>query len=222
MTKLIIFDWDDVFTLGSSQAYYQCYHETLRELGIELPVEEEWRRIRSQWGKPHREELRALLQEQPTYLDEACAIYERKFFGDVFVRHLSYVSGANELLVRLQERYTLAIATGAHPWLLRERVMPWFAIPTVFTKIISSYELPDVSYAKPHPYMVNEILTQTGITASETVLVGDAVTDMQMAQAAGVTPIAVLTGHLTRTAAEGLGIPYIIPQVTDLETVLDY
>ena len=36
MLKLIAFDWDDVFTLGSTKGYLQCYHETLIEIGVEL------------------------------------------------------------------------------------------------------------------------------------------------------------------------------------------
>ena len=35
MIKLLIFDWDDVITLGSKEGYYQCYRKTIKEFGIE-------------------------------------------------------------------------------------------------------------------------------------------------------------------------------------------
>lgn len=46
---------------------------------------------------------------------------------------------------------------------------------------------------------------------------GDAASDMQMARNAGVTPVAVLTGHLSRQQAEELGVKHIIENVTLLE-----
>lgn len=67
--KLIIFDWDDVFTTGSKQGYFACYHETLAELGITLHPDEEKKRILAKWGQPHREELKALLIEHPPSLN---------------------------------------------------------------------------------------------------------------------------------------------------------
>lgn len=36
MIKLIIFDWDDVFTLGSKEGYVYWLHETLVKLNIHL------------------------------------------------------------------------------------------------------------------------------------------------------------------------------------------
>ena len=33
MVRLIIFDWDDVFTLGSRDGYYACYKEVVDSVG---------------------------------------------------------------------------------------------------------------------------------------------------------------------------------------------
>lgn len=59
------------------------------------------------------------------------------------------------------------------------------------------------------------------IKPEETVFVGDAKSDVEMARAAGVTPIVVLTGHLTKLEAEDLSVRYIIDDVTQLEKVLN-
>ena len=222
MIKLLIFDWDDVFTLDSKKGYFACYHETLVELGVVLTPEEEEKRIRAKWGQPHREELKELLKEKPELLDQAVALYEEKFYGDVFVSALGYVDGANDLLERLKDRYTLALATGAHPTVLKERVMPRFETPQVFTEIMSAYELTNPSTeAKPAPFMVNEILKKTDITPEETVVVGDAENDMKMGLAADTHVVAVLTGHMNETEATELGVPHIIPDVIHLEPVLE-
>ncbi len=98
--------------------------------------------------------------------------------------------------------------------------MPKFNIPDVFAHIISVYDLDDPTHGKPHPFMPNKIMRAEGITPAETVLVGDATGDMQMAWNAGIEPVAVLTGHLNREQAEKLGVRHIIENVTLLEPEL--
>lgn len=218
--KLIIFDWDDVFTRGSTEGYFKCYHQTLEELHIYLDPEEEKKRIFAKWGQPHREELRELLQEHPEFLDEACKIYEGHLFGDTFVDCLSIIPGTKELVERLHNKYILSVATGLNPTILHTRVIPKFGIPDVFSQIVSAYDIDDPAKTKPHPHMAEHILKTQNILPSEAVLVGDAKNDVLMAQAAHVTPIVVLSGHLNKSEAEALGVQYIIPDVTHVEEVL--
>lgn len=130
------------------------------------------------------------------------------------------MEGANELLNHLKGRYKLAIATGAHPAVLRERVMPKFHVPDVFDQIMFGYELDDPGKNKPHPYMLETILKNTGCIPSEAVFVGDAKNDVLMARSAGVEPIVVLTGHLSRPQAEELNVKHIIADVTLLGSEL--
>ena len=49
MIKLIIFDWDDVLTIGSKEGYFACYHKAINSVGIYLSPEEEYRRIVLKW-----------------------------------------------------------------------------------------------------------------------------------------------------------------------------
>lgn len=220
MIELIIFDWDDVITLGSKNGYFKCYHETLNELGVFLEPDEERKRILAKWSKPHREELRELLKERPELLDRACEIYESKFFDKTFVNELRLIEGTNDLLRRLRAEYILCVATGMNPKLLRETVIPKFGIPEVFSQVISTYEIDDVDKHKPHPYMLEKIMETQKVKPENTVYVGDAKTDFLMANAAKVTPIVVLTGHLDRKEAEDLKAHYIIKDIICLpETI---
>lgn len=218
--ELIIFDWDDVFSKGSTEGYFACYHEALVGVGVELTAEEEASRIAAKWGASHEEELGELLKEHPDLVAEANRIYEEHLFGNTFVDHLSVTPGSVELLERLAKNYTLALATGVHPKILRERVMPKFGIPDVFAQIITAYDLDDPTHAKPHPYSGLKIMGTQGIPPEKTVVVGDGKNDMLMAFAIGATPIAVLGGFLNRDQAETLGVRHIIPDVTHLESVL--
>jgi phosphoglycolate phosphatase len=221
MIKLIIFDWDDVFTLGSKAGYYKCYHEALRGVGIVLSPEVEDRRIKAKWGSGHDVQLHELLKEHPELVPKAIKLYEENLFGDTFVDCLTILPGSQEFLERMAKRYKLAVATGAHPKILKDRVIPKFQVPDVFMQIFSIYDLDDPDHAKPHPFMPNNIMETLNVKPSETVLVGDAASDMQMAWNAGIEPIAVLTGHLSRAQAEALGVKHILENVTQLEAELE-
>ncbi|MFZ2206286.1 MAG: HAD family hydrolase [Microgenomates group bacterium] len=222
MIKLIMFDWDDVIILGSKKGYYNCYRETLSELGVTLDEKEMDIRIKRKWGQPFREELRSLLQENTSLLDEACDIfYNKKFHGEAFVKELEEVRGVNDLLVRLSKKYKLAVATGNQREMIVEKMIPRFRIPEVFCQIVTSHDtnIPKEK-TKPDPYMLNIILQEQGIKNSEALYVGDAENDMQMALNAGVEPVAVLTGHLSQKEAESLHIKHILSDVTKIEGIL--
>ncbi|HSW80011.1 MAG TPA: HAD family hydrolase [Candidatus Saccharimonadales bacterium] len=220
MIKLIIFDWDDVFTLGSKEGYYACYHAALKGVGVKLDPEEEDRRIKAKWGAGGEKQLEYLLREHPELVKKAFEIYQEHAHGKTFVDCLSIIPGTQDFLKRISKKYILAIATGAHPKVLHDFVMPKFNIPDVFAQIFTIYDLDDMSHAKPHPYIVQKIMETQGVKPEETILVGDAESDMQMAWNAGVKPIAVLTGHLNRKEAEKLGVKHIIDNVTSLELEL--
>jgi HAD superfamily hydrolase (TIGR01509 family) len=220
MVKLIIFDWDDVFTQNSIKGYYKCYHEALKGVGVTLDSEEEDRRIKEKWGSGHKAQLEYLLEEDPALVKKAVEIYQEHFFGDTFVDCLTIIPGAQEFLERLAKNYKLTIATGAHPKIIKDRLFPKFHIPDVFSQVLTIYDIDDLAHAKPHPFMANKILETQNVKPEEAVLVGDAASDMQMAWNAGVEPIAVLTGHLNRQQAEELGVKHIIERVTLLEPEL--
>ncbi len=215
MKKLVVFDWDDVVTLGSKEGYYACYRETLNALNIVLPEDELHKRIQRRWGQPYQEELRELLLERPDLLNQANKLFEEKFWGDVFVRELREVPGANELLTYLSSKYTLAVATGNHPDMLKKKIFPRFNIPDVFAQIVTAYDVPPEK-TKPDPYMLEQIMKTQQCTPSETIYIGDAENDAKMAQNALVEPIVVLTGHLNRREAEKLGVKQILPDIITL------
>jgi len=193
MVKLIVFDWDDVFTTGSTVAYHACYLKAAVDAGSAVSEEKVKNTVNELWGRPHEEVIRSYLNDELELLTETNKIYERYIHTDIFLDNLTIVEGSLSMLSRLSNTYTLAIVSGINPNLLKEKVFPKFNVPRVFKKIITSYDLNDRSRGKPHPDMLNMVLHSLDIQPENTILVGDAPGDMKMAQAAGVTPIAVLT-----------------------------
>lgn len=220
MIKLIIFDWDDVFMLGAAKAYYKCYHLAISKVGVKLTKKEERKRIIAKWGKHYSEELRELLKEKPALLNKAIKTYENHAFGSIFIDSLKLIPDAKTLLKKLSNKYILAINTGNHPKTLK-LIFKKYKIPQVFSLILTSFDIKDVKNQKPNPYGIKLILKKLNVKPNETVFVGDAHSDVKMAQAANVTPIVVLTGHLTKSEAKKLNVKYIVKDVTEIEKVLE-
>lgn len=63
--------------------------------------------------------------------------------------------------------------------------------------LVSVSRTADDCPSKPHPGMVSECCAETGISAGATVVIGDAIYDMQMAKAAGARAIGVSWGYCT-------------------------
>ncbi|MEK7156865.1 MAG: HAD family hydrolase [Patescibacteria group bacterium] len=222
MLKLIVFDWDDVFTHGASQGYYACYKAAT---DFVLPgIDPNTAKIvaKELWGRPARQTIARILGERSELVENAHEQYEKCLFSGTFLDKLSLVSGSVEVLRRIHTRYKIAIATGIHPILLKKHVMPKFNVPEeLFCQIASTYDLPDLSRGKPHPDLLESILKVQNVDPNEAVMVGDAEVDIQMARAAGVRPVVVLTGHLDEQQAKALGVKEILPSVAELESVLD-
>lgn len=220
MIKLIIFDWDDVVVLGAKDAYFASYHKALADLGIHLSPEEERKRILLKWSKHHREEFKELLKEHLDLVDQACLIYEKEK-EKIFLKTLRILPGTQELLKSLSKKYLLAVSSGNTLSMIQDKIIPHFKIPNVFSQFISSHDIHDPEKTKPHPYMLEVIMKKQNIPPEQTVYVGDALTDVQMARNANVSPIVVLTGHLSQKEAENLHVEWIIPDITRLPKVLN-
>lgn len=216
MLKLIILDWDDCITKGSSKGYYACYGAAIDKVEIQETPDEVKKKVQKLWGRPHRDVIASIIGIDNPLLDEVCRYYEKCIFTDTFTGELSLIPGAKEKLEELRTTYQLAIATGMDGVLFREYILPRFGMQDFFSCIVSSSELPDPSRGKPYPDMLLHILKTLGMEPTEAVMVGDAKGDVLMAQATGIRPIVVLTGQLTREEAETLGVSSIISDVSNL------
>jgi phosphoglycolate phosphatase len=70
--------------------------------------------------------------------------------------------------------------------------------------------------SKPHPGMVTECCSEAGIDAARTIVIGDAIYDMQMAKAAGAKAIGVSWGYATVPELVDAGADHILRTPADL------
>ena len=74
---------------------------------------------------------------------------------------------------------------------------------------------------KPRPGMLLQAADELGLDLGQSYFIGDAITDMQAADAAGVQGILVLTGRGQSQASEA-STPLPWPIASDLESAIDY
>ncbi len=70
--------------------------------------------------------------------------------------------------------------------------------------------------SKPHPAMVLECCSEAGVDAARTVVIGDAIYDMQMAKAAGASAIGVSWGYASVPELVEAGADHILRTPADL------
>jgi phosphoglycolate phosphatase len=70
--------------------------------------------------------------------------------------------------------------------------------------------------SKPHPAMVTECCDETGVKPADTLVIGDAIYDMQMAKAAGATAIGVAWGYASVEELKKAGADAIVHHPREL------
>ncbi len=70
--------------------------------------------------------------------------------------------------------------------------------------------------SKPHPAMVSECCHETGMVAADTIVIGDAIYDMQMAKAAGAKAIGVAWGYASVDALWAAGADAIVNHPSEI------
>jgi phosphoglycolate phosphatase len=86
------------------------------------------------------------------------------------------------------------------------------------TKAFFTTRTADDCPSKPHPAMVTECCDQMGVRPADTIVIGDAIYDMQMAKAAGASAIGVSWGYETVDKLIDAGADRIALKPTDLTT----
>lgn len=124
--------------------------------------------------------------------------------------------GKIELLTRLAQANTLAIATGkTRPGLLAVLDgMPELA------KLFASLHTPSDGPGKPHPAMIEAAIAQNGADRAHTMMIGDATFDMQMARSAGVYAVGVTWGTMDRETLFATGAHEVVDSVAELDAAI--
>lgn len=121
--------------------------------------------------------------------------------------------GVVELLAGLSQRpqTLLGIATGKS-----RRGADYIVVRHGWESLFTTIQTADDAISKPHPEMILRAMAETGATPERTLMVGDSSFDMEMAVAAGVTPVAVSWGFQPVAALRAAGARHVIEDCAEL------
>jgi phosphoglycolate phosphatase len=213
--RLIIFDIDG--TLVDSKAIILAGHaHTFGRLGLPVPAETE---IMALVGLSLPEIFVALAGKDGP-VKELIAGYQEAVWGfrtDGRHRELLF-SGAAELLATLaaQPETSLAVATGKG-----RRGTDLLIEQQGWHGIFKSTHTGDENPSKPDPTMLRKALEIAALPPSASAMIGDSPFDMQMAVAAGVTPIGVSWGHQPAEKLLAAGARAVAADFADLARLID-
>lgn len=206
--KLVVFDWDGTL-LDSIATIVGCTQATLEELGMPPADEAD---IRSAIGLGIRETVDSFCPgcSEATF-GRIVEVYRKLWFGR-FVHDPVLFEGVPDLLQGLQEeRRLLAVATAKSRQGLSADLER-----TGLGRFFQASRTVDEAASKPSPEMLLSILDELGVRPEETLMVGDAIHDLQMANNAGIAAVGVASGTTARDVLLGNGPLECLDTVAEL------
>ena len=183
---LIVFDWDG--TLMDSEArIVVCMQRAASDIGLPVPSGAATREI---IGLGLAEAVQRLFpQADASGVETLVDAYRRHWLGDE-VEAAAMFAGARQLLEGLHGAgHLLAVATGKSRRGL-DKVLDESGLGNFF----HATRCADETFSKPHPQMLEEILTDLDTRPAAALMVGDTEYDMQMARSARVSAVGMAHG----------------------------
>lgn len=182
----IVFDWDG--TLMDSTAHIvKAVRLAASDIGFLPPPPE---RVREVIGLGLRDAItRALPEIDDGQYARFVSAYRERFWADGH-DELALFPGVSQVLEALRARgYRLAVATG--------KGRRGLDAALEMTKLVDMFDVTvcaDEAHSKPHPAMLEYIMTALDIGARELLMVGDTDYDLEMAANAGADALGVTYG----------------------------
>lgn len=181
--QLIIFDWDGTL-MDSIGRIVSSMQATAAALQLPVPLANAVRDIIGLSLEPAIGRLFGKLSA--TDYERFLQVY-RDQYVELDATPTPLFTGVRALLSELNARgYQLAVATGK-----ARRGLDRVLLESELQDAFRVTRCADESRSKPEPHMLHEIMASTGVPASATLMIGDSIHDLKMAQAAGVDALGV-------------------------------
>ena len=182
---LVVFDWDG--TLADSTAVIKrALQRSAGDMGYPVPSDAQASFIIGMGLRP------ALAHAIPTLRDDDLVPLTERFRHH-FVQgenEIVLFDGVPEMLAALKARgHWLAVATGKSRRGL-DRAFDTLGLREFFV----ASRCADEGFSKPHPGMLHALFDETGLSATDAVMIGDTTHDLQLAENAGTASIGVTYG----------------------------
>ncbi|MDP2752563.1 MAG: HAD-IA family hydrolase [Rhodocyclaceae bacterium] len=191
--ELIVFDWDGTL-MDSAGTIVTSVQAAAVDLGLEPPSDE---RARHTIGLGLKEAVRYALPNLPEErYDDFIDRYRHHYLSRD--HDLMLFEGADSLIRTLRESdYLLGVATGKSRLGLN-RALTVSGLGEFF----HATRCADECHSKPHPQMLEELMQEFELSPESLLMIGDTTHDLQMAQNAKVSAVAVTHGAHSRALLE--------------------
>jgi phosphoglycolate phosphatase len=185
---LIVFDWDGTI-LNSAGAIVNAIQASCRDLGLTIPSDAQASHV---IGLGLADAMRHAVPDLPA--ERVPEMVDRYRFHYLSSDHeLTLFRGIPQLLNDLKAAgHILAVATGKSRLGLN-RALEHSGLGSLF----QSSRCADECHSKPHPQMLEELMSEFSVTSEATLMIGDTSHDLLMATNAGVDGLAVTYGAHT-------------------------
>ncbi len=213
--RLALFDCDGTLVDGQA-GVCNAMEAAFADAGLPAPDRHQVRRI---VGLSLPQAIRLLTPDSDEQLCGAIDAAYRKHFR--MAREAGQLveplyDGMAELVARLSASgWILGVATGKSQRGL-EHCLAAHGLSAHFATLQTADHHP----SKPHPAMITAALAETGADPDQTVMIGDTVFDMAMAQAAGVRGIGVDWGYHAAAELLGAGAVAVAANPAQLEELM--
>ncbi|MCW8827297.1 MAG: HAD-IA family hydrolase [Gammaproteobacteria bacterium] len=184
--NLLVFDWDGT-VMDSESQIVNCLQAAIKDLGLPERTDDEAKNI---IGLGLREAVETLYPGSSDQVHRDLVESYRHHWLAEDAPQSSLFPGAKALLESLNDAgYLLAVATGKGRRGLN-KVLDETGLGGMFV----TSRCADEAFSKPHPQMLEYIMDFTGCEPAETLMIGDTVYDMEMANNASTHALAVTYG----------------------------
>ena len=210
--EILIFDWDG--TLMDSTAWIvDCMRRAVADNGMPERSDDA---IRGIIGLGLHEAVATLFPEAASNTVSAiCDAYRDHYFGAD--EECALFDGVEEVLHQLRGAgYWLAVATGKSRRGL-DRVLATTGLEEMFPVTRTA----DETHSKPHPLMLEEIITDFNSDRERCLMIGDSLYDLQMAANARMDSLGVSWGVQGSEDLQALNPVGLIHEILELPSWLD-
>lgn len=205
---LLIFDWDGTL-VDSIDWIVHCVQTAARKCGCAIPPPQATKDI---IGLSIQEAMNALFPEENSATQQQLVRYYSETFFSKQTTSADLFNGVEAMLIELKQTgYQLAVATGKTRSGL-DKVL----LSTGMTDFFEITRCADETESKPHPLMLEQIMQYTGISPQRTLMIGDSIHDLQMAQNANIAAIGVTCGAHSAEILRQYQPLFCLEQTTEL------
>ncbi len=209
---LIIFDWDGTL-VDSIDWIVTCLSKAAEMCGCEVP---ENQKLKDTIGLSIQKTMDGLFPKIDPLVKERLISYYRQEYMSKQITKDDLFIGVNEMILELKQKgYKLAVATGKTRLELDKAIQG-----TGLSGFFDSTRTADQTASKPQPDMLDEIIEEIGVRKERTVMIGDSIHDIEMANNASIASIAVTSGANTYEQLQKFNPLITLPQTIQILDIL--